>query len=149
MEFPFIFTIFIRINNTHFFSIYIFCQVCSCVSPRSLWTRTWKSAFPGFFSAASSGLSWSVPGSPVWLCVLTDSAWTWPVWQVNGRAVGYFWGSIQRQTYGLREICRLHWQLMQSEVTLTFMYLTSISVFFSSSTITSLWNFLNCEMGRA
>lgn len=29
-------------------------------------------------------------------------------------------------------------------ITLTFMYLTSISVFFSSSTITSLWNLLNC-----
>lgn len=39
----------------------------------------------------------------------------------------------------------LHWQETQYEVTLTFMYLTSISVFLSSSTITSLWNFLNYQ----
>lgn len=76
------------------------CWVCSCVLPRSLWTRTWRSAFPGSFSAASSGLSWSAPGSPVSLCVLTDSAWMWPVWQVSGRAVWIYLGGIWRQTWG-------------------------------------------------
>lgn len=54
------------------------------VSPRSLWSRTWTSAFPGFSSWASSGPSGSAPGSPASTCALTDSAWRWPegnVWQ--------------------------------------------------------------------
>lgn len=76
-------------------------RVCSCVSPRSLWTHTWRSAFPGSFSGASLGPSWSAPGSPVSLCVLTDSAWMWPVWQVNGREVGGYLGGIWRQIWGL------------------------------------------------
>lgn len=119
------------------------CWVCSCFSPRSLCTRTWRSASPGFSCAVSSGLSWSAPGSPVWLCVLTDSAWMWPVWQVNVRALWLELGIQRHDIWGISGC--LHWQLMQHEGRLTFMYLTSISVFFSSSTITSLWNFLNCE----
>lgn len=48
------------------------------VSPRSLWSRTWMSVFPGFSSWASSVLSLSAPGSPASACALTDSAWRWP-----------------------------------------------------------------------
>lgn len=48
------------------------------VSPRSLWYHTWMSAFLGFSSWASSGLSASAPGSPASACALTDSAWRWP-----------------------------------------------------------------------
>lgn len=137
---------FSRTTSDTFFFYRKVCRVCSCVSPRSLWTRTWRSAFPGSSSAASSGLSWSAPRIPVSLCVPTDSAWMWPLWQMNGRAVWDYVGGIWRQTWGLQRIfgC-LHWHVMQYEVTLTFMYLTSISVFFSSSTITSLWNFLNYQ----
>lgn len=48
------------------------------VSPRSLWSHTWMSAFLGFSSWASSGLPESAPVSPASACVLTDSAWRWP-----------------------------------------------------------------------
>lgn len=77
------------------------CWVLSHVSPRSLWTRTWRRASPGFSCAVSSGLSWSAPGSPVWLCVLTDSAWMWPVWQVNVKALWLELGIQRHDIWGI------------------------------------------------
>lgn len=67
-------------------------------SPRSLWTRTWRSASPGFSCAASSGLSWSAPGSPASLCVRTDSAWMWPVRQ----QLDSYWGTLRRTEHSMK-----------------------------------------------
>lgn len=48
------------------------------VLPHSLWSHTWKSAFPGFSASVSSGLSENAPENPASACALTDSAWRWP-----------------------------------------------------------------------
>ena len=131
----------------------------SPISPRSPWARTWMSASPGFFSWASSGLSLSAPGLPASPCALTDSVWTWPVdvWElrhVTGEKFDFqkkkpfLWcrGSYSnmQKTFAIIFLyfsCRVDWLFT---MLLTFMYLTSMSVFFSSSMMTSRWNLLNC-----
>lgn len=105
-------------------------------SPHFLWSHTWTNVSLDFFCAVSSGQPVICPRSLASICVLTGIFWMWP----RGSVIPQCPWNVLAQVSAIWEVWR-----GEKQAILTFMYLISISVFLSSSAMSSLWNLMNCN----